>query len=272
MREHPLLVIASVSLIVGLAISYQLLVSDRVGDEVTRTEVTVPSQGERVPQAPVSAEPTSEAAPAAAPSVPPVAASRARRVVYDVPFIPQAPGGKWSDPLFKDACEEASTMMAMLYAKDRKAPADIAGALHEVGDYAIRTFGHFVDTSAADTLRLLREYYQVENVALLETPTAEDLRDRLAQGNVIVAPTNGRLLGNPNFQTPGPEYHMLIVIGYDEDRDVFIAHDPGTRLGASYVYRSAVLMGAIADYPTGRHETAKERPARVIVVGKDKVY
>jgi hypothetical protein len=205
------------------------------------------------------------------PAIRPEVVPLPRRVEQRVPFIPQAPGGNWSDPLFPDACEEASALMAALFATGEKAPADVGAALHEAGDYAERTFGQYVDTSAADTLTMLREHFGVTGARLLEAPTAEEMKREIAAKRVIVAPTNGRMLGNPNFRAPGPEHHMLVIIGYDDERDLFITNDPGTRLGAAYTYKTAVLMAAIGDYPTGRHETAKERPSRVIVVGRDAV-
>lgn len=67
----------------------------------------------------------------------------------------------------------------------------------------------------------------------------------------MVVPTNGRALGNPNFTAPGPERHMLVLIGYDPETKEFITNDPGTRQGRHYRYHEEVLFSAIRDYPTG---------------------
>ena len=60
-------------------------------------------------------------------------------------------------------------------------------------------------------------------------------------------PSAGRELGNPNFKSPGPIYHNLVIRGYTKDGK-FITNDPGTRKGEQYIYDQDVVMAAIHDW------------------------
>ena len=76
----------------------------------------------------------------------------------------------------------------------------------------------------------------------------------LEAGHLVIIPTNGQALKNPNFTLPGPERHMLVVKGYDYETEEFITNDPGTRNGADYRYKKDLLFEAIRNYKTGFHE------------------
>ena len=51
---------------------------------------------------------------------------------------------------------------------------------------------------------------------------------------------------NPNFKDGGPNYHMLVVTGYDATG--FVTNDPGTRLGQNFHYDYAGFDYAIHDW------------------------
>jgi hypothetical protein len=75
----------------------------------------------------------------------------------------------------------------------------------------------------------------------------------LVLGQLLIVPTNGQLLHNPNYTAPGPERHNLVIRGYDSVTKEFITNDPGTRKGEDYRYPENVLFKALSDYPTGDH-------------------
>jgi len=78
---------------------------------------------------------------------------------------------------------------------------------------------------------------------------------------------NGQALGNPNFTPPGPEYHFLLIRGYNPSTDTFITNDPGTRNGELYKYSSDTLFNAIRDYPTGDHlPITSTRKAMIVIL------
>lgn len=186
-----------------------------------------------------------------------------------VPFTSQAPSAKWSDDTFQNGCEEASIAMAAYWISGKPLTNEVAEQeIVALSTFERKRLGHAVDTSAADTAELFRDYYGGALPEVRYDVSALDIRRALAEGAAVIVPTNGRKLDNPNFKAPGPLTHMLVVIGYDAATKEFITNDPGTRLGKGYRYSEKVLVGAIRDYPTGRHLPIVEERTAMIVVRK----
>lgn len=195
------------------------------------------------------------------------------QVHHTVPFTAQAPFGEWSDPRQQDACEEATTLMAVKWARSETiASRELAkGELLKIADFQTKSYGDNRDTSAQDTLsRIFKDYYQFNNVKLVPSITSEqEIIRELAKGNLVITPMNGQALNNPGFTAPGPERHMVLVIGYDNTTEEFITNDPGIRAGQDYRYPYTTFFRAIRDYETGYHLpiTSTEKP--MIVISKD---
>lgn len=184
-----------------------------------------------------------------------------------VPFTSQAPFARWSDDTFQNGCEEASLVMAAYWLSGKPLTKEIAEQeIVALSVFERKTRGHAVDTSAADTAALFHDYYEAELPEARYDITVADIRAVLSEGAIVIVPTNGRKLGNPNFKSPGPLTHMLVIIGYDAEQHEFIVNDPGTRLGKSYRYDESVLLAAIRDYPTGKHlPIIEERTAMIVI-------
>ena len=193
-----------------------------------------------------------------------------KTVLLDVPFTAQAPLGNWKDPRQQHGCEEASVLMALRWARGKTLFATQAQQqILAMADWEQKKYGNYVDTSAIDTAeRLVKKYAGYENVSVRYDIGVQDIKDELDNGNVVVAPMNGRLLKNPYFKRPGPLQHMLLIRGYDNTRGEFITNDPGTRRGKGYRYPYAILMGALRDYPTGNNEEIKNVRTAMIVIKK----
>ena len=132
--------------------------------------------------------------------------------------------------------------------------------------YQEKKIGQGVDTDAADTAEtLLNGYFDIVDYRLVYDFSIEDLKRVMADGLVIV-PTNGQALKNPNFTRPGPLQHMLVITGYDPATREFITNDPGTRKGEGYRYEEDILFAAIREYPTGKHLPIKGGRKAMIVV------
>lgn len=111
--------------------------------------------------------------------------------------------------------------------------------------------GRFEDTSAAETADILTNLYKIENVSVREIKSVEDTKQEVALGHIVIVPTAGRLLKNPHFTPPGPLYHMVLMYGFDDQKNLFIVNDPGTRRGKGFVYNQTVLFKAIHDWNNG---------------------
>ncbi len=211
------------------------------------------------------------------------------KVRQKVPFTTQAPFSKW-DELHEESCEEASLIMLKYY-NDRKVEnpafagqesglskipkAEAEKEIQKLIKYQIEKYGDYFDTDAKTTKGIGEDFYRLKNLKIIEKFTIQDLKKELAQGNIILVPTAGRELGNPNFTPPGPLYHNLVIIGYDDKQTVdsaghkaqgvFITNDPGTRRGQNYKYDQQVLYKAIHDFP-GDVDKILEGEKRAIVL------
>jgi hypothetical protein len=163
-------------------------------------------------------------------------------------FLVQAPFANW-DALHEDACEEASLIMIKHFLDGTPVTSDTAG------DTEIKELvgaGEELGQEKSITLEQLRTlanaHYKLSNGSVVtgKDVTVEGIKAELAAGHPVIVPAAGKLLGNPHFSNGGPNYHMLVVKGYDADG--FITNDPGIREGENYHYPFATLYSAIHDW------------------------
>ncbi|MBI2122241.1 MAG: C39 family peptidase [Candidatus Sungbacteria bacterium] len=186
-------------------------------------------------------------------------------VVLPVPFTVQAPFGNWSSP-WQDFCEEASVVMVAHYLWKLPLTPKFADAeMQLIKTYETYVFGRYKDTSAEETTQILRNLYGFKEARVLYDPRLADIKRELSGGNPLIVPVAGRLLGNPYFRPPGPLYHMLVIKGFDDAREVFITNDPGTRRGENLEYPQKKLFEAIHDWNGGDVTRGKRA---MIVIGK----
>lgn len=213
--------------------------------------------------------PASKPSPAPKPEAP--KPKPAVRLPLDVPFTVQAPFAEWSDPRQEDACEEASALMAVKWARGEKIESREAARTEILAIVAWQQekHGDYHDTSATDTLkRLIYDYYQYPKATLKPVREAADIVFELERGNLVITPMNGQALNNPHFTQPGPQRHMIVIKGFDKDTLEFITNDPGISQGESYRYPQDVFFAAIRDYPTGYRVPITTVEKNMIVVTK----
>jgi hypothetical protein len=221
-----------------------------VAGELNGPESAVPVQNQATLQSAVS---SGVSAPAAQKTSISVSAAITQKIEQKVPFVVQAPFGNWSNPLFQNACEEASVVMAMGWiAGTVTIPAqDAQSQILKIVDFENKTFGYDADTDIYDIQRIFREDFHYKNIAARENITRSDIKDELQKGNIVLVPAFGQALDNPSYTAPGPIVHMLVIIGYDPTTKEFITNDSGTKHGSGYRYDENVLFGAIWEYPSG---------------------
>jgi hypothetical protein len=171
-------------------------------------------------------------------------------VNLDVPFTSQAPYANW-DTLHNEACEEASVLMVRQYIigdYDAKLPPSFAeDQIQKMVAFEIPIFGASQkNLTAAETLKyLVNGFYRMSGGQVLSF-SVDGIKRELSAGKPVIVPAAGQLLGNPNFKTPGPVYHMVVIVGYDSKN--FITNDPGTRNGYKYKYTFDTLFNAVHDW------------------------
>ena len=185
----------------------------------------------------------------------------------NVPFFSQAPDADWGMP-WQEACEEAASTLAYYYAVGQPLTKEkfkqevlalvewqeehFGGYEHsDIKQTAMMIKGHFLDTSSN----------KVE-MAIIEEPTVDELKEFIAEGYVVIAPFAGRQLGNPFYSGEGPLYHMLVIKGYDEKH--FITNDVGTKRGENFIYPYQTMMSAMHEW----HDTDINLGMRKVIVLK----
>lgn len=160
-------------------------------------------------------------------------------------------------------------MMANLWlTKEKFTVQDAEAEIIAMSEYQLEKYGEYVDRSITDTGKLFAEYYNQNNYEIKRNITAEDIKEELAKGNLVIVPTNGQILNNPNYRGEGPITHMMPIIGYDDDKQQFITNDPGTRNGRQFRFTYTNLIDSIYDYQTGSHEGYKKTETVMMVVKK----
>lgn len=190
---------------------------------------------------------------------PPVLAASAQN---QAPFYPQAPDGDWSLP-WQEACEEATIILAHAAKTGRDLSIDdFRQDILNLVEWQKQAFGDYKHTTVAQTAQMIQAYFNYPTTYIVNDPTADEMRQILAEGGLIAAPFAGRMLGNPNYSNEGPYYHMVLIKGYDAYG--FYTHDVGTKVGENYYYNESVLMNALHDY----HPTDMKLGGRRILVIK----
>lgn len=191
----------------------------------------------------------------------------------DAPFVVQAPFQNWDDPIFQNACDEASIVMAMGWINGVEfiSPEEAQKQILDIVDFENSAFGYNTDTDTMDVEKIFKIFFQIENVSVGQDIAMEDIKNELQAGNLVITPMFGQDLGNPYYVSPGPVAHMLVITGYDPKKKEFITNDPGTKRGSGYRYTEKVLFDAIWEYPSGKDAPPAPTGARtkaMVVVRK----
>ena len=167
------------------------------------------------------------------------------KFLLDVEFQSQAPYGDWSQP-YQDACEEAAIITILHYYNREPLTKEVMkNEIDSSVAWQVENWGSHHDLPADQILKLAEDYFHLTG-KIVRDYSLDDIKQIIHSGKLILAPTAGRQLGNPNFTGAGPEYHNIAIIGYDDTQGVFITNDPGTRKGESYIYKYQTVLDAIS--------------------------
>jgi hypothetical protein len=165
----------------------------------------------------------------------------------EVPFYTQAPHANWDYP-WQEACEEASVLLVANVFNKMNLNVDAYNTeLLRLVSWETGYFGSYEHTDVSQTAEMIEINYDLET-RIHENPTFEDIQKILNEGHLIVAPFAGKLMFNPNFRNGGPNYHMIVIKGYNAETMQLVTHDVGTRNGENYVYDWSVLENALHDW------------------------
>lgn len=172
--------------------------------------------------------------------------SKSQAFVLPVPFSPQAPNNNWDR---NEDCEETSITMANAYLTGttvEKLSADEAQkSINTLKAWEEKNIGYNADTGVDATTAMAEGAFGL-NIKKIGNYSAEDLKNELRAKHPILLSVDARLLNNPLYRNSGPQYHMVVVRGYEGD--AFLVNDPGTERGISNKYTFEVLKKAAADW------------------------
>jgi hypothetical protein len=186
-------------------------------------------------------------------------------VILDVPYINEAPDDNWTGP-WKNACEEASMAIVEKYYTGKN-PVSIKEAktfMMALFTHQNNIWGSNADSDAYRTARLINGKTNY-NAKIIDNPTVEEIKKELQQKRPVISLHYGKDLKNKNipFLRTGSYYHMMVIIGYDDNKQQFITNDTGDRVtGKCHPYDYQLFMNTLHDFD---FKTRKANgPARVI--------
>ncbi|MBI5732097.1 MAG: C39 family peptidase [Candidatus Magasanikbacteria bacterium] len=191
-----------------------------------------------------------------------------REINLAVPFVSQAPLKNW-DAEHEETCEEAAVLMLGGFYQGIKkfTRQEMEDKLQEIIVWEKEKFGYFEDTTAEQTVQILREFFNLTGARVYYDFSIADIKKHLALGRPVIVPAAGKLLPNPYFRNGGPLYHMLVLKGYTKDGK-FISNDPGTNtLGEDFTYKLEALFNAIHDWRVDK-DILQGRRAMIVVENK----
>ncbi|MBI4449484.1 C39 family peptidase, partial [Candidatus Uhrbacteria bacterium] len=188
-------------------------------------------------------------------------------VTLPVPFVSQAPFRVWDLP-YKEFCEEASVFTLHLWKQGKRTPPadELDRSLKDIQAWETANLRTWEDTTAEETASILREKFGYVQTWVVRNVTIDVMKAELAKGRPIIVPAAGRELSSPYYKPPGPLYHMLVVIGYDDASREFITNDVGTNTkGAGFRFTYDDLYGAMGDWDPARGEPDTSQKVMIVV-------
>ncbi|MDX9970982.1 MAG: C39 family peptidase [Candidatus Gracilibacteria bacterium] len=170
-----------------------------------------------------------------------------KKAFIEADFICQAPLQTEANWVFhEESCEEAALLQTYNFEKDLKMTKSEANTeILKMIDWQIDNFNGHHDIYADKIKEMAIKFYSLKDtdIKIIYDAEISDIKKIIASGHPVIAPVTSKYLKNPYYPHPG--YHMLQVIGYDENN--IITNDNGTRKGANYPYKIEVFDEALKD-------------------------
>lgn len=178
----------------------------------------------------------------------------------NVPFTSQAPEKNWYEP-WLNACEEASILMVDAFYEGDDV-LTVEEAKHQILDIFVvkeKEIDKSLDESLETMIVLIDELNVGWKGVIKEAPSLRDMKFELENNRPFIVPVYAPELSNPYYTGGGPDYHVMVVKGYDLEKEVFIVNDPGTQFGESLEFSYDVLMRSIHDLNQDDYDAGRKR-------------
>lgn len=169
------------------------------------------------------------------------------KALIEAEFICQAPLETTQNWTFhEESCEEAALLQTYNYEKNIKMTKEEANIeILNMISWQKNNFNGHHDIYADKIKEMAVNFYNLENqeIKIIYDANIEKIKQIIAEGHPVIAPVTSKYLKNPNYPHPG--YHMLQVIGFDDN--YIITNDNGTRKGSRYPYKIEDFEKALID-------------------------
>ncbi len=164
-------------------------------------------------------------------------------LLENIPFVVQAPFANWR--IHHESCEEASVLMIHNYLTGYKEidMKVIDLTLRKMKEFQIERNGEEKDLHKEELVNFIKDFFNYKKVNLYYNSTIKNIKEKLAHGTPVIIPVKAKILSNPYYREA--DYHVLVVIGYDDNTQKIITNDPGTIRGQRYTYPYSVFESAM---------------------------
>lgn len=165
----------------------------------------------------------------------------------EVEFICQAPfetEANWK--YHEESCEEAALLQVYNFETGKTTTKEESNQIIlDMIDWQKNFFGSHKDLYAEEMKNFISNYYKIaENkIIIVQNAEIQDIKKIITAGHPIIVPLTSEYLNNPYYPHPG--YHMLVAIGYTDEK--IITNDNGTRRGKDFSYQNEDFMKAMKD-------------------------
>jgi len=164
-----------------------------------------------------------------------------------VPFTVQAPDADWGQP-WQDACEETTiAMVDYFYAGKTFTRENAKKSILEIIKIKEDYIGKSLDENAQTVADIINNFFPWE-AKIVKNPSLEQIKTEIDNNRPVIALVHGKYLYNPYFTNGGPDYHSLVISGYDDTKKEFITQEPGTRRGLDFRYSYDKIINALHDF------------------------
>lgn len=177
--------------------------------------------------------------------------SSPEKIELSVPFIPEVPDGRWIAP-WNNACEETSiTMVNQYYLGNTKISIphsrNLIWPLFVIED---SLFGSNRDSDTKRTVKLIQESKMSFIGEIIDNPTLKEIQKEISEGRPVITVHYGFGLNNPElrFRRTGSSYHMMVLSGYDNEKQEFIVQDSGNPNGIDFRYKYDTILKTLHDF------------------------
>ncbi len=176
----------------------------------------------------------------------------------DVPYTTQAPTGDWSG-IWENACEETSIYMVSSFYQNDPIKRDAAvKRIRQIFQVKNKDFKVSADESLEEIAALIPKLGMPWTTELVVDPTIDDLKQEVAENHPVIVPVYAPALWSKTFKGDGPDYHVMVLVGYDDKTKEFIVNDPGTSNGNKKRFPYIQFMNAIHDLDSKNYKAGKK--------------